>query len=152
MKKIVLILTMVMMVFSSSLSLATEATNNPPVSIGQTSGNIVENEADNSEKHTAAADKVLENMSKKERKIAEYTDKYNSETHGITAYYIEVVQLYSIPVFIIFLIIGAFNFFIVGEKKLDKKEQGFSFIMASLCGLVFFQVLPFLYALLVAGR
>ena len=155
MKKIVLILTTVIMLISTSLTFAsgsqhsTERPNFPTETISEES---VENKVDDVEEVTPATDKILSNMSKKDRKIAEYTDKYNDKTYAYTAYYLDLIQLYSIPVCIIGITIGAFNFYIIGEKKLDKKEQGFGFIMAFLCGLVFFQVLPFVFALLVAGK
>ena len=152
MKKVILILTMVMIIFSSSISLATETVVNTPSFSVETSGEIAKNSSEHEEELTQASDKILSNMTKKERKIAEYTDKYNDKFYAEVAYYLDIFQMYSIPVCIILLAIGAFNFYIIGEKKLDKKEQGFGFIMAALCGLVFFQVLPFIFALLVAGK
>ena len=155
MKKIILILTTVIMLVSSSLTFASGSQHSsemPNFSTEIISGESVENKVDNMDEVTPATDKILSNMSKKDRKIAEYTDKYNDKTYAYTAYYLDLIQLYSIPVCIIGITIGAFNFYIIGEKKLDKKEQGFGFIMAFLCGLVFFQVLPFVFALLVAGK
>ena len=141
------------MVFTNSLSFATEVSNDTGIFSTVESGEIKETTSREEEKDlTGASDKILSNMSKKDRKIAEYNDKYNDTAYAYTAYYLDLIQLYSIPVCIIGLTIGAFNFFIVGEKKLDKKEQGFSFIRAFLCALVIFQVLPFLFALLVAGK
>ena len=149
MKKIILILSTVMVLLSSTLSFATEEmAHSQPVIKTEESGETVKSEVE----MTPASEKILDNMSKKERKIAEYEDKYNDKTMAYTAYYLDIIQLYSIPVCIIGLTIGAFNFYIIGEKKLDKREQGFGFIMAFLCGLVFFQVLPFIFALLVAGK
>ena len=100
------------------------------------------------EEKTPATDKILENISEKDRKIAEYTDKYNNETYGIIAYYLEIIQIYSIPVCIVGMTIGAFNLYIIGQKKLDKREQGFAMLMAFLVALVFFQVMPLIFALL----
>lgn len=95
---------------------------------------------------------VIQNISNKEKKIAEYTDKYNDKTYGTVAYYLNMFQKYSIPVCFIGFAIGALNFFIIGNKKLDKKEQGFGMIVAFLLGLAVFQVLPLIFALFVAGR
>ena len=148
MKKVILILSMIMVLFTSSLSFATnEVENSPQVIETQESEEKIEEQ-----EMTPATEKILENMSKKERKLAEYEDKYNDKFLAQVADYLDIIQLYSIPVCIIGLAIGAFNFYIIGEKKLDKREQGFGFIMAFLCGLVFFQVLPFIFALLVAGK
>ncbi len=96
---------------------------------------------------------VIGNVKNREQKIAEYTEKYGGDpVYGKTAYYLGLAQKYSIPVCFIGLAIGALNFFIIGNKKLEKREQGFGMIVAFLLGLVVFQVLPLLYAIVVAGR
>ena len=147
MKKIILAISTIIMIFMGTFSFATDilASGDNTV-ITETQENSVEEEM------TPAAEKVLSNMSKKDRKIAEYTDKYNDKTNAIVAYYLDVIRLYSIPVWIICLVIGGFNFSIIGEKKLDKREQGFGFIVASLIGCAITQIVPFVFALLVAGK
>lgn len=144
MKKIVLILSAVFVILTGSMSFATENVKNEE--------NMSVSEISEDKDLTQPAEKILSNMSNKERKIAEYTDKYNDKALGTTAYYLDVVRVYSIPVWIICLAIGGFNFGIIGEKKLDKREQGFGFIVASLCGFAISQVLPLIFALLVAGK
>lgn len=154
MKKVMLILSMVMVLFTNSLSYAVaEESKEDNVIVSQEAqhSNSAKQEQ-TTEEVTPATQKILSNTTKKDKKIAEYSDKYNDKTYAYTAYYLDIIQTYSIPVCIIGIAIGAFNFYIIGEKKLDKKEKGFSFIMAFLCGLVFFQVLPFVFALLVAGK
>ena len=100
-----------------------------------------------------ASETVLNNVKNREEKIAEYTAKYGGDAvYGKTAYYLGLAQKYSIPICFIGLAIGALNFFIIGNKKLEKREQGFGMIVAFLLGLVVFQVLPLLYAIVVAGR
>lgn len=99
-----------------------------------------------------ASDKILSNITKSERKKAYYIDKYNDEFLGQVAYALDVARIYSLPICFIGITIGAFNFLIIGNKKLDKKEQGFGWIVGFTIGLVVFNVLPLLYALLVAGR
>ncbi|MBQ9313653.1 MAG: hypothetical protein IJ220_01430 [Clostridia bacterium] len=169
MKKIILVISMIMVLFTSPLSYATanenEVDSARPVEttekkqietmFEETQENSLEQETTSQEKSediTPAAQKIIENKSKKDEKIANYMEKYGDQTFAYTAYYLDFIQLYSIPVCIIGITIGAFNFYIIGEKKLDKREKGFSFIMAFLCGLVFFQVLPFIFALVVAGK
>ena len=94
----------------------------------------------------------MENVSKKDKRIAELTDKYNDKVYGTVAYYLEVAQKYSLPICFIGITIGAFNFLIIGNKKLDKKEQGFGWIVGFTIGLVVFNVIPLVFALFVAGR
>lgn len=151
MKKTMSILLIIMVFICGTFSFAhsAEVENDRPSM--EMSGEV-SNEVSNSENLSGASEKILDNMSKKERKIAEYTDKYNDRNLATVAYVLDRIQLYSIPVCIIGLTWGAFNFYIIGEKKLDKKEQGFGFIVAFLCGLAVFQVIPFVFALLVAGK
>lgn len=107
-----------------------------------------ENSSNNeSEEMSPAGEEMVGAVSKKDRKIAELSDKYNDKNLGKVAYYLEVVRFYSTPIFFIFLTIGAFNFFIIGNKKLDKKEQGFGWITACIIGWVFFQCIPLAFAL-----
>ena len=99
-----------------------------------------------------ASETIIQSKDKKARRIAELTDKYNDKILGTVAYYLEVVQKYSFPVCFIGLTMGAFNFLIIGNKKLDKREQGFAWIVGFTIGLVVFNVIPLLFALIVAGR
>lgn len=99
-----------------------------------------------------ASETIINSKDKKARRIAELTDKYNDKVLGHVAYYLELAQKYSFPVCFIGLAMGAFNFLIIGNKKLDKKEQGFAWIVGFTIGLVVFNVIPLLFALIVAGR
>ena len=129
MKKLIIVLSMVMVLFSSSLSCTLAVGHSPSEDVILSEENDEKVNNISSGELTPASEKVIGNMSKKERKIAEYTDKYNDKTYAYTAYYLDIIQLYSIPICIIGLTVGAFNFYIIGEKKLDKREQGFGFIM-----------------------
>ncbi len=101
---------------------------------------------------TQAGETVVNRISRKEKRIAELTDKYNDAVYGKVAYYLEVAQKYSLPICFIGIAIGSFNFLIVGNKKLDKKEQGYGWIVGFVIGLVVFNVMPLIFALFVAGR
>ena len=153
MKKLILILTMVVALSCNAMTFAVEENSfdeghSQVVAVsGEDDRPRIETKDEpneSKEEITDASEKILENMSKKERKIAKYTDKYNNKTLAYTAYGLDVAQLYSIPVFIILITWGAFNCYIIGEKKLDKREHGFAMIVAGLVGLVVFQVLPFI--------
>ncbi len=98
-----------------------------------------------------ASKQILGTMSRKDERIKELTQKYNDKTLGTVAYWLEVVRFYSTPVLFIFLVMGAFNFFIVGNKKLDKKEQGFGWMTTCFVGWVVFQVIPLVFALVTIG-
>lgn len=161
-KKFAMILT-VLMIFTtfSSFSFGTEHSTNETqqieeqaIEVGQPQVDVNQNTEDRIEDANLndASETLLTNVTKSERKKAHYIDKYNDEMLGTIAYALDWLRIYSLPVIFIIMIIGSFNFLIVGNKKLDKKEQGYSMIVFSVIALVVFNVLPLLYAVLVAGR
>lgn len=141
MKKISIAMIIIMMLtmLFTPLVLATDAKENTLITEEMTN-------------RSNASETTLENLTTKEEKIAYYTEKYGDETEGRVAYWISIVQKYSIPVFFLLLIWGAFNFFIIGNKKLQQREKGFSIIVGSIIGVIVFQALPLIYAIFVAGR
>ena len=161
-KKFAMILT-VLMTFTifSNFVLGTESSTNdtlpdekPIVEVGEPEVVESQNTEDKIKDAnlTDASETVLENVSENDRKKAYYIDKYNDEFFGTIAYGLNLLRIYSLPVIFIIMIIGSFNFLIIGNKKLDKKEQGYSMIVFSVIALVVFNVLPLLYAVIVAGR
>ena len=99
-----------------------------------------------------ASETTIKNLTTKDEKIEEYSKKLGSKTNGIVLYYLEVVRDYSFPVCFVGLAIASLNFFIIGNKKLEKREQGFNMLVTLIVGLIVFQVLPLLFAIIVAGR
>lgn len=95
---------------------------------------------------------TIENLKTKDEKIEYYSEKCGNKTNGTVLYYLYEVQKYSVPICFIGLVIASLNFFIIGNKKLDKREQGFGMLIAFGLGLIVFQVLPLLFAIIVAGR
>lgn len=136
-------LIIVMSIFTCTFASSTDNTNVIAENIGALTDNV---------ERGNASETTLKNLKTKEEKIAYYTEKYGDETEGRVAYWISIVQKYSVPAFFLLLIFGAFNFFIVGNKKLHQKEKGFSVIVGSIIGLIVFQAIPLIYALFVAGR
>lgn len=145
MKKVIfsIFITIMITIFSTSI-IATENTNHTePVNVE----NIIETTDENKEELSGASEEILNAMNEKDRKIKELSDKYNDKTLGTVAYYLDRVRFYSTPIFFIFLTMGAFNFFILGNKKLDKKEQGFGWMTACIIGWVVFQCIPLIFAI-----
>lgn len=161
-KKFAMILTVLMTftIFSSFVLGTDNLTNDtlpdekPIVEIGELEVEESQNTEDKIKDAdlNGASENILENVTESERKKAYYIDKYNDEFFGTIAYALDWLRIYSLPVIFIIMIIGSFNFLIVGNKKLDKKEQGYSMIVFSVIALVVFNVLPLLYAVLVAGK
>lgn len=166
MKKLMMLFTMIAVTTFCSFSLATEdnvqfpsapeivenEVNNESNDGSSNSSDTLDNDDISDANLNKASEKVLGDATRKEKRIAELTDKYNDAVFGNVAYYLEVAQRYSIPICFIGITIGAFNFLIIGNKMLDKKEQGFAWIVGFSIGLVIFNVLPLIFALFVAGR
>ena len=144
----------------TSVELANPAQEETAKSSEATSSSTSKNETntDNTSQNTSKEDinssseTLLNNVSRRDKRIAELSDKYNDKFYGQVAYYLEMARKYSLPICFIGITIGAFNFLIVGNKKLDKKEQGFGWIVGFTIGLVVFNVIPLIFALFVAVR
>ena len=154
MKKIIFSIFIILTITIFNCSVLAVETAHPEemaqTSVLETSGETAESNTSQNDELNDASEEILGAVTEKDRKIAELSDKYNDKALGIVAYYLELVRYYSTPIFFIFLTIGAFNFFIIGNKKLDKKEQGFGWITACIIGWVFFQCIPLIFALFAA--
>ena len=153
MKKVSLILIALVLIFSTfSFSLAANESANTTQEVTASTNNDNENnELDN--RRGNASKVTISRVTKQEEKIEKATkDLGGNKTYGLVFYWLTVVQTYSIPVFFVLLTIASLNYFIIGNKKLDKREQGFKMLVTLIIGLIVFQVLPFLFAIIVAGR
>ena len=163
MKKLIFFISIIITLTSfSTFSFAESVDNSGPMDLqvenSKTNDDIIENienedskeenDDEGKENLSDASEEIIESVTKKDKRIAELKVKYNNDTLAVIAYYLEVVRFYSTPIFFIFFTIGAFNFFIIGNKKLDKKEQGFGWITACIIGWVVFQCIPLIFALL----
>ena len=99
-----------------------------------------------------ASSTTINNLTSKDEEIKKYSEDLGSATNGTVYYWLMLIQKYSVPVCFIGLTIASLFFFIIGNKKLDKREQGFGMLIAFGLGLIVFQVLPLLFAIIVAGR
>lgn len=81
----------------------------------------------------------------------EYTRKYGSESYGMTAFILNKVRLYSIPLCFVGIAIGALYQYVLGTRRLDMKQKGFALIVAFITILVICQVLPLIFAIVVRG-
>lgn len=144
MKKISMLLVVVMSTLLLSAPIFAAPINT--ISSGESSYSELEERPGN------ASITTIKNLTTKEEKIKEYSEKCGNITNGTVLYYLYEIQRYSIPVCFIGLVIASLNFFIIGNKKLEKREQGFGMLIAFGLGLIVFQVLPLLFAIIVAGR
>lgn len=152
MKKISLVLIALVLILSTfSFSMAVNESADKTQEVITSTSNEQESELDS--RRGNASKVTISRITKQEEKIDKATkDLGGDRTYGLVFYWLTVVKDYSIPVFFVLLTIASLNYFIIGNKKLDKREQGFKMIVTLIIGLIVFQVLPFLFAIIVAGR
>lgn len=100
---------------------------------------------------TDEASQILQIKDKTKSEISEYTEKYGSESYGMTAFVLKKVSLYSIPFCFIGIAIGAIFQYIVGTRRLDMRHKGFGLIITFITLLVICQVLPLIFLIVVKG-
>lgn len=94
---------------------------------------------------------MLKMKDKSQEEIEQYQEKYNSETYGMTAFILSKVRFYSIPVCFIGIVIGALYQYVLGTRRLDKKHKGFNLILTFVTLLVICQILPLIFTIVVTN-
>ena len=100
---------------------------------------------------TNTASELIEMKDEVKTQKDEYVKKYGSESYGITAYVLNIVRMYSIPLCFIGIVIGALYQYVMGTRRLDMRHKGFALIVAFITILVICQVLPLIFAIVVKG-
>ena len=90
--------------------------------------------------------KIKENAAKT---IDEYKEKYGSDAYGITAYILNIIRIYSIPLCFLGIAISAIYQYIIGIRKLDTQEKGLVMMVSFITILVICQILPLAFAIIV---
>ena len=90
--------------------------------------------------------KLKENQAKS---LEEYKQKYGSDSYGLTAYILHIVQIYSIPFCFLGIIISIIYKVIIGSRHLENAEKGLGMIVAVVTLTIICQVLPLVFALVV---
>lgn len=129
MKKIVVVLFIVMSVFLS-------------YSVYATSDNILEG---------TTAGQLVEIKDKELNELEDYTEAYGSEAYGFTAYILNKVRIYSIPLCFVGIAVGAIWQYVIGIRKLDVHDRGLFLIVSFVTIFVICQVLPLVFAIVVKG-
>jgi len=100
---------------------------------------------------TNTASELIEMKEEVKTQKDEYVEKYGSESYGITAYILNIVRIYSIPLCSIGIVVGALYQYVMGTRRLDMRHKGFALIVAFVTILVICQVLPLIFAIVVKG-
>ena len=85
--------------------------------------------------------------------LEEYKEKYGSDSYGLTAYILHVVQVYSIPFCFLGIVISIIYKVVLGARHLESAEKGLGMIVAIVTLTIICQVLPLVFAIVVkVGR
>ena len=101
--------------------------------------------------NTNTASELIEIKEETKSELEEYTRKYGSESYGTTAFILNKVRIYSIPLCFVGIAIGALYQYVLGTRRLDAKHKGFGLIIGFVTILVICQILPLIFAIVVRG-
>ena len=84
-------------------------------------------------------------------KLAEYAEKYGSNTYGMVAWILNTIRIYSIPFCFVGIVVGSIYQYVIGIRRLDTRDKGFALIITFVTLLLICQVLPLIFAIVVNG-
>lgn len=116
-----------------------------------TSNDASNNNASSETLQSENTGKLLEIKKHELTTIDDYKEKYGSDTYGVTAYILDRVRIYSIPLVFIGLAFSAVYQFVIGLKKLDVRDKGFNSMIAIITIGVICQILPIIFAIVVTS-
>ena len=90
--------------------------------------------------------KIKENSAKT---LEEYKQKYGSDAYGLTAYVLNIIRIYSIPLCFLGIAVSAIYQYVIGIRKLDTQEKGLVMMISFVTILVICQILPLAFAIVV---
>lgn len=98
---------------------------------------------------TSSNGNLLKLKESQAKSLEEYKQKYGSDSYGLTAYILHIVQVYSIPFCFLGIIISIIYKMILGTRHLENAEKGLGMIVAVVTLTIICQVLPLIFALVV---
>lgn len=81
--------------------------------------------------------------------LEEYKQKYGSDAYGLTAYILNIIRIYSIPLCFLGIAVSAIYQYVIGIRKLDTQEKGLVMMISFITILVICQILPLAFAIVV---
>lgn len=94
---------------------------------------------------------VYELKKHEEATLDGYKQKYGSDTYGVTAYILDKIRIFSIPLVFIGIAFSAVYQYVVGLKRLDVRDKGFSSMIAIITIGIICQILPLVFAIVVTN-
>ena len=93
--------------------------------------------------------KIVQITESTAKTLEEYKQKYGSDAYGLTAYILNLVRIYSIPLCFLGIAVSAMYQYIIGIRKLDTQEKGLVMMVSFITLFVICQILPLAFAIVV---
>ena len=93
--------------------------------------------------------KLFEIKEKSSKELDDYVEAYGDETYGFTAYILNKVRFFSIPLCFLGIAVGAIYQYVIGIRNMGTRYKGFFAVIAFVTILVICQVLPFIFVVVV---
>ncbi len=145
-KRKCIIITLLALIFSSTV---VYAEGNNTINNVNNSVNTVENET---KADDGAATTILKIKDEQLKSLEDYKTKYGSDTYGLAAYALHLVQVYSIPIGLVGIAVCAIYQYVIGLKRLDIRDKGFHTMIAMITILIICQVLPLIFAIVIKSN
>lgn len=145
-KRKCIIITLLALIFGSTIVYAAEGNTNSNVN---NSVNVVENKQNTED---GAATTLLKMKDEQLKSLEDYKTKYGSDTYGLAAYILHLVQVYSIPIGLVGIAVCAIYQYVIGLKRLDIRDKGFHTMVAMVTVLIICQVLPLIFAIVIKSN
>lgn len=147
MKKTIAIMAIIFCIIGSTTVFATNTTKNDKTKQTTTTQNNVATV----EEDESFASQLVEMKDKEKKKLEDFTESYGSESYGLTAYVLSRIQIYSIPFCFLGIAISAIYQYVLGIRKLDVRDKGFTIMISIVTLFIIAQVLPLIFAIVVKG-
>lgn len=148
MKKTFAIIAIILCILGSTTVFATSTNKNNKTDTTTTTQQASINEIAEDESITS---QLVEMKDKEKKKLEDYQEAYGSESYGLTAYVLSRIQIYSIPFCFIGIAISAIYQYVLGIRKLDVRDKGFTIMISIVTLFIIAQVLPLVFAIVVKG-
>ena len=107
--------------------------------------NVVATE--NTERKTK--NQIIEIKEKELKEIKDYNEAYGSEAYGMTAYILNKIRIFSIPFLFVGIALAAIYQYVIGIRRIELREQGFSLMVIMITIFVICQILPLIFGIVV---
>ena len=138
-KNVTIIITVIMVLLFGTMTINLANTVN---STNQYTNNTISEES-------SAATKLIGIKEEQLKSLDDYKAKYGSDTYGMAAYALHLVQVYSIPIGLVGIAFCAIYEYVIGMKRLDIRDKGFNSMIAAITIIIICQILPLIFAVVV---